>query len=308
MSTRVESPSIVSPVAMIIGSCVSLQLGAALAVQLFPELGPWGVTSVRLTVAALVLLAIARPAVRTWDRSQWCAVAVYGLALGGMNAFFYASIERLPLGVAVAIEFLGPLALSAALSRRASHFAWVGAALAGMALLAVDGLTGSDPLDPVGVALVLVAAALWAGYIRAGAHVSQKVPGLGALAVGLAISSVALLPFGVPAVGHLATEPSLLPLVLGTVLFASVVPYSLELLALRRLPQRVFGILLSLEPVFAALFGFVLLAQEVSPLRGAAIALVVAASIGTTAGARADARRSAESAQEPPAITSEIKL
>ncbi|WP_051172162.1 EamA family transporter [Microbacterium indicum] len=291
------------PIALIIGSCLSLQFGAALAVQLFPTLGSWGLTSLRVTLAAAALLIVARPALHRWTRDQWLTVAGYGLALGAMNGLFYASLEHLPLGPAVAIEFLGPLLLAAALSRRGSDIAWVAVALAAMALFAVDGMLGSDPLDPFGVFLVLCAAACWALYIVLGSRVSRSVPGLGGLSVGLAVAAVALIPFGVPAVGTVISDPSLIPLVIGTVLLASVVPYSFELVALRRLPQRVFGVLLALEPVFAALFGWLLLSQALSPLRVIAIALVVAASIGTTLGARR-----AQPVEEPPVITSEIRL
>ncbi|NHI17176.1 EamA family transporter [Microbacterium excoecariae] len=273
----------------VMGSCLSLQVGAAMAMQLFPALGPWGVTAVRLTVAAVILCAVARPAIVAWDRQQWRAVAIYGVTLGGMNAFFYAAIERLPLGPAVAIEFLGPLALAAALSRRARDLALVGVALAGMGLLALDGILGADPLDPIGVALVLIAAALWAGYIRSGAQVAARVPGMGGLAAGLAIASIVLIPFGAPAMARLALEPSLIPLALATAVFASVLPYSLELVALRRLPERVFGVLLSLEPVFAAIVGWALLAQGMTWLRAAAITLVVVASAAVTLGVRGGA-------------------
>ncbi|WP_156761897.1 EamA family transporter [Microbacterium karelineae] len=274
-----------APVALIAGSCVSLQFGAALAVQLFPALGSWGMTALRVLIAAVAVLLIARPAAWAWDRRQWGLVAGYGLALGGMNGFFYASLAVLPLGPAVAIEFLGPLLLAAALSRRIADISWVVLALGAMGLFALDGMNG-EHLDPTGVMLVLIAAAFWALYIRLGARVSRNVPGLGGLGMGLAIAAIALIPFGVPAIAIVALDPTLVPLVIGTVVLASVVPYSLELLALRRLSQRAFGILLSLEPVFAALFGWLLLAQDLSPLRIVAIVLVVAASIGTAIGAR----------------------
>ncbi|GAA4192987.1 DMT family transporter [Microbacterium oryzae] len=271
--------------ALVLGSCVSLQFGATLAVQLFPALGSWGVSALRLTIAALVLLVAVRPRVRGWNRGQWLAVIAFGLSLTGMNGFFYAALERIPLGTAVAIEFLGPLVLAAVLTRRLLDFAWVALALVGMALLGVDSALGVA-LDGVGVVLTLIAAAFWALYIRASARVGQLVPGMGGLAVALVVASVALLPFGVPAAAAAFAEPHLLALAAGTALLASVVPYTLELLALRRLPQRVFGVLLSLEPVVAAAAGWLLLSQEMSALRIAAVALVVAASIGTALAAR----------------------
>ncbi|WOF23305.1 EamA family transporter [Microbacterium betulae] len=271
---------------LIIGSCVSLQFGAALAVQLFPALGSWGVTALRLSIAAIVVLVAVRPRIARWSRDQWIAVTAFGLALGAMNGFFYASLERIPLGAAVAIEFLGPLVLAAFLTRRMLDVAWVGVALAGMALLGVDSAMGSGSLDPLGVAFALVAAGFWALYIRTSARVGRVIPGMGGLAIALLIASVALLPFGVPAVGVVAADPRLLALAVGTALLASVVPYTLELMALRRLPQRVFGVLLSLEPVVAAAAGWLLLGQQAGPLRLTAIALVVVASAGTALAAR----------------------
>ena len=270
------------PVALIIGSCVSLQFGAALAVQLFPHLGSWGVTALRLSFAALVLLVIARPRVHRWTKQQWIAVAWFGLSMAGMNGFFYAALSRIPLGPAVAIEFLGPLVLAAVLSRGAIDFAGVGIAVAGIALFGIDGLLGAEPLNLVGVGCVLIAASFWALYIRKSARVGELVPGVGGLAMALVFASIILLPFGIPAAIEVAGSPHLIWLALGTGLLASVVPYTLEFLALRRLPQRVFGILASLEPVFAALFGWILLSQGVSVLKLIGIALVVTASAVTT--------------------------
>ncbi len=280
---------------------MSLQFGAALAVQLFPGLGAWGVTALRLTIAAALLVVVARPRISAWTRKQWIAVVWFGLALGGMNGFFYASLERLPLGPAVAIEFVGPLLLAVVLSRRRTDLAWVGLAIAGIALFGIDSVVGADPLDPLGVGLVLIAAAFWVLYIRTSSRVGELIPGIGGLAAALAIASIAMLPFGVPAFGVLVARPELIGLAIGTAVFASVVPYTLELLALRRLPQRVFGVLISLEPVFAALFGWLLLAQSIGPMKIAAIALIVAASIGT-----ATATRTAAVAPVEPVFTGSI--
>jgi len=295
MTVAALSPArIGAPIALIAGSCASLQFGAALAVQLFPDVGAWGVTALRITIAAILLLVVSRPRILSWTREQWTAVAWFGLSLAGMNGFFYAAIERLPLGPAVAIEFLGPLALAAALTRRVVDAAWVGLAVAGVGIFGIDSVIGSEPLDPLGVGLALIAAAFWVLYIRRSARVGSLVPGIGGLAVALAIASVALLPFGAPAVATLAARPELLWLAVGTAVFASVVPYTLELLALRRLPQRVFGVLISLEPVFAALFGWLLLAQTISVMKIAAIALIVAASVGITLRTREKSRTPAE--------------
>lgn len=279
------------PVAMILGSCVSLQFGAAFAAQLFGSLGSWGVTCLRLGIAAIVLLAIVRPAVHRWDGAQWRAVVLFGVALGAMNGSFYSAIERIPLGAAVAIEFLGPLVLSAVLSRRAADLACVGVALVGVSLFGVESLVGIASLDPLGVVFALTAGVFWACYILTSAQVGQVVPGHGGLAVAVAIGAVALLPLGAGGVARAVVEPHLLLLALGCSLLASVIPYVLELSALRRLPRHVFGILLSLEPAVAALAGLALLGQPITVLGVLAVVLVIAASVGTTLTARREARR-----------------
>ncbi|MGN8026761.1 EamA family transporter [Microbacterium sp. 22242] len=273
-------------IALVIGSCLSLPFGAAIAAQLFPALGSWGVTSLRVSIAALVMLVAVRPKVRGWTRRQWIASVLFGLSLAGMNGFFYAAIALIPLGPAVAIEFLGPLVLAAVLTRRAVDGVWVGVAVLGVALLGIDGMIGADALNPLGVLLVLVAAGFWAVYIRLSARVGEVTSGHDGLSMALVVGSVALLPFGIPAVVTVAHEPRwLLPAVL-TAILSSAIPYTFELAALRRLPQRVFGVLLALEPAFATLAGFLLLGQHVTPLRLLAVALVIAASVGTTIGSR----------------------
>jgi inner membrane transporter RhtA len=280
------SPRPLTGVALVIGSCLSLPFGAAVAAHLFPVLGPWGVTSLRVAIAALLLLVIVRPRPLRWTRPQWVAVLLFGVSLAAMNGFFYAAIDRIPLGPAVAIEFLGPLVLAAVLTRRLSDAVWVGVAVLGMGLLFVDGVMGAEPLDPLGVVFILVAAAFWAMYIRTSARVGASIPGSGGLAMGLVVAAVLLVPVGVPAVGTAVAEPHLLLLAAVTAVLSSVIPYSFELAALRRLPQRVFGVLLSLEPAFATLAGWLVLGQSATPLRMLAIALVVAASAGTALGIR----------------------
>ncbi len=278
--------------AMVLGSCVSLQFGAAFAAQLFPTLGPGGVTFLRLAIAAVVLLIVFRPALRAWRRGQWTSVLLLGLALAGMNGAFYASIARIPLGIAVTIEFIGPLVLAAALTRRWRDTVWVLVAAVGIVVLGLaDGHGGSGDgstaggLDPVGVVLALVAGAFWAGYILANARVSGRVPGMGGLAVAMAIAALAVAPLGGGAIAVVA-DPHLVLLAAGTALLASVIPYTLELAALRRLPARAFSILLSLEPAVACLAGFLLLAQSLTVLQVVAVGVVVAASVGSTLSAR----------------------
>lgn len=297
MHARSSQPAAVG-VALVIGSCLSLPFGAAIAAQLFPALGSWGVTSLRIGIAALILLVIVRPRVRGWTKQQWVASVLFGVSLTGMNGFFYAGIDRVPLGPAVAIEFLGPLVLAAVLTRRLVDGIWVAVALMGMGLLGLDGMLGAEPLDLLGVIFILIAAGFWVFYIRMSASVGKVIPGSGGLVVGLLVASVLLLPIGVPTTMIAATDMTLLLLALLTAVLSSVIPYSFELAALRRLPQRVFGVLLSLEPAFATLAGWLVLGQSATPLKLAAVALVVAASVGTALGVRR-ARRGANAADDP---------
>ena len=270
-------------VLMVLGSCVSLQVGAASAAQLFPALGSAGVTLLRLLVAALVLLGVTRPHLHRWTRRQWTAVVAFGLCLAGMNGFFYAAIARIPLGTAVTIEFLGPLVLAAVLSRRLRDLGWVLLAGAGVVLLGLAAQDGGGPgLDHAGVLSALVAGAFWAGYILTSARVGAAVPGQGGLAVALAVGALALVPLGAAGATSAVGHPELLLLAAATGLLASVVPYTLELSALRRLPPGVFGVLLSLEPAVAALVGWLLLAQTLGPREAVAVGVVVLASTGST--------------------------
>lgn len=277
-------------VALVVGSCLSLPFGAAVAAQLFPVLGPWGVTSLRVAIAALLLLIIVRPRPRRWTRQQWLAAVLFGVSLAAMNGFFYAAIDRIPLGPAVAIEFLGPLVLAAVLTRRVADAVWVGVALVGMALLGIDGMIGAEPLDPLGLLFILIAAGFWIMYIRMSARVGALIPGHGGLSIGLLVAAVLLLPVGVPTSVAVVGTPDLLLLAAITAVLSSVIPYTFELAALRRLPQRVFGVLLSLEPAFATLAGWMILGQDATVLRMLAVALVIAASVGTTLGVRRDRR------------------
>ncbi|MCE0510116.1 DMT family transporter [Microbacterium sp. KKR3/1] len=277
-------------VALVIGSCLSLPFGAAVAAQLFPVLGPWGVTSLRVAIAAVLLVVIVRPRPGKWTRPQWFAAVLFGVSLAAMNGFFYAAIDRIPLGPAVAIEFLGPLVLAAVLTRKVTDFVWVGVALLGMIVLGIDGLIGAEPLDPLGVLFILIAAGFWAMYIRMSARVGSLIPGSSGLAMGLVVAAVLLIPVGIPAASTVAMDPQLLLLAAITAVLSSVIPYSFELAALRRLPQRVFGVLLSLEPAFATLAGWLILGQDATPLRMLAVALVIAASVGTTLGVRRERR------------------
>jgi inner membrane transporter RhtA len=274
---------------LVLGSCSSLQAGAALAMRLFPVAGAPGATLLRVGLAAIVLLALTRPQVRGWRRRQWQAVLLYGVSIAGTNAFFYAALARLPLGTAVTIQFLGPLTLSAALSRRMRDLGWVLLAVTGVAIL---GLTESHrtaaggSLSLTGVAFALASGAFWAAYIITGARVSAAMPGRGGLAVAMSAGTLVLLPFGALGAARIAQSPHLIPVAFGMALLASVVPYSLELTAMRRAPKRVFGILLSLEPAVATMAGWLLLGQHASAVALAAVVIVVAASTGSALGSR----------------------
>ncbi len=278
-------------VLLVLGSCTSFQFGAALATHLFPLAGAPGTTLLRLGVAALVLLAVTRPRVRGWRRAQWRPVLLYGVSLAGMNGFYYAALARLPLSAAVTIQFLGPLTLAAALSRRWRDAGWIVLALLGVLTLGMadrhGGGTGTGTgLDPVGVVFALVSAAFWALYILAGSRASAAVPGRSGVAVAMTAGALVLLPFGARGAWHVVGRPAPMLLALGVALLASVVPYTLEFAAMRRIPRRVFGILLSLDPALATLAGWLLLGQHSSPVAIAAVATVITASVGSTLSAR----------------------
>ncbi|PXA75466.1 DMT family transporter [Auritidibacter sp. NML100628] len=284
-----------SGILMVLGSCSSLQFGATVAMQLFPAIGSWGTTTVRLALACVILLLVLRPRFWGWTKTQWTSVIWFGLALGGMNGFFYSAIDKIPLGVAVALEFTGPLVLSAIMSRARRDLIFVGAAALGMVLLGVESSFGAASFDPLGVAFALIAGGFWAFYIIFSARTGQLVPGGGGLAVAMGIGALVVLIPGAPGVAETAVRPELWLLVLGTALLSSVVPYSLELAALRRIPTPVFSILLSLEPVVAAVIGWFMLDQTFGWLRAAAFGLVIVASAGIT---RSQARPRPESFDE----------
>ena len=274
------APSPTSPlgVACIIGSCISLQLGAALAVELFPHAGSWATASLRLLLAAVILLAASRPHFWAWTSDQWRAVITFGLTMGFMNGCFYTAIERIPLGTAVTIEFLGPLTLAALLSRSVRDAICVALALTGMLLLGINSYNGY-PLDPVGVAFTLTAGVFWALYILASKRAGSSVPGQGGLAVALAVGGLALMPLGWQGSLTIMSDTHLFGIALGTAVLASLVPYSLELIALRRLTPNTFAIFLALEPAIAAFFGWLLLSEHITGMKFTAILLVIAAAV-----------------------------
>ncbi|MER5433111.1 EamA family transporter [Streptomyces sp. NPDC002588] len=265
------------PVGLVLAGGVSVQFGGALAVTLMPRAGALGVVALRLAVAALVLLAVCRPRLRGHSRTDWVTVIVFGAVLASMNGLFYQSVDRIPLGPAVTLEVLGPLALSVAASRRAVNLLWAGLALAGVFLL---GGGGFGDLDPVGVAFALGAGAMWAAYIVFSARTGRRFPQADGLALAMAVGALLFLPLGLAESGTKLLDPVTLGLGASVALLSSVLPYTLELLALRRLPAPTFAILMSLEPAIASAAGFLLLGQTLSLVEAAAIALVIGASMG----------------------------
>jgi inner membrane transporter RhtA len=267
--------------ALVVAAVTSLQFGAAFAVTLFDELGPAGAAFVRLAVAAAVLLAIWRPRLRDRRPADLRVAVLFGIALGLMNWAIYSAMDRIPLGVAVTIEFAGPLAVAVVASRRLLDLLWVVLAAAGIVLLADP---GGGSLDAVGVGFALLAAAMWAAYILLSVRTGRLFPGGSGLAIAMAVGAVTILPMGVGQAGGALLEPGLLAAGAAVALASSVIPYSLELEALRRLPARVFGVLMSLEPAVAALAGLVVLGQALVAREWLAIALVVVAAAGATSG------------------------
>jgi inner membrane transporter RhtA len=287
-AARTLSLGSVPPPALIFLGIVSVQVGAGLAKHLFDRLPPTAVVSIRLLASALVLGFLARRALRTVLRDHsWSSLAVvagYGISLAGMNFAFYQSLSRIPLGVAVTIEFLGPLSVAIAGSRRPRDVLWVLLAGAGVVLLA----RGGGDADLLGIAFALLAAVGWASYILLTAATGRRIPGTTGLALASIIGTLVVLPggiaTGVAAGGGALLDPTLLLIGLGVGLLSSVIPYSLELEALRRVPARVFGILMSLEPAVAALVGLVVLGEILTGRQWAAICCVIVACAGATRG------------------------
>jgi inner membrane transporter RhtA len=257
----------------------SIQFGAALAATLFDDLGPAGVSLLRLGFAAIILVALSRPHVRGRPAVELRLVALFGLTLGGMNLLFYEALDRIPLGVAVTIEFAGPLGVAVATSRRRLDLVWAGIAALGIVLLSNPFGAG---IDTVGLVLVLGAAACWAAYILIAQRATQAYDGSQGLAIAMVVAALVPLLPGVVETGTTLLHPQWLALGAVVALASSVIPYSLETEALRRMPANVFGVLMSLEPAVAALAGFLVLSQALGARDLVAIALVVCASVGVS--------------------------
>ncbi|MDC2946840.1 EamA family transporter [Streptomyces heilongjiangensis] len=268
------------PVGLVLAGGVSVQFGGALAVTLMPRAGALGVVALRLAVAALVLLVVCRPRLRGHSRADWGTVVAFGITMAAMNGLFYQSLARIPLGPAVTLEVLGPLVLSVVASRRAVNLVWAGLALCGVFLLGGGGSGGFGGLDPVGVAFALSAGAMWAAYIVFSARTGRRFPQADGLALAMVVAAVLFLPLGVVESGTRLLDPTTLALGAAVAVLSSVLPYTLELLALRRLPSSTFAVLMSLEPALAAAAGFLVLHQTLSAAESLAIALVIGASMG----------------------------
>lgn len=264
-------------VALVLAGTGSVQIGAAVAFNLFDELGPAGTVFVRVAFAALVVSLLWHPTVRGKSREALRTAALFGFVLAAMNLSFYAGLDRVPLGLAVTLEFVGPLGVAIAGSRRARDLLWVALAAGGILLLAPD-LGGS--LDLLGVGFCLLAGGFWAAYIVLAQRVGQEFAGAHGLALALIVGTVLLLPSGIAQGGADLLAPELLAAGLAVAILSSAIPYSVELEALRYLRAGTFGVLMSLEPAVAALVGFVALGQALQATEVLAIAMVVAASAG----------------------------
>jgi inner membrane transporter RhtA len=260
----------------VVGSMVSIQIGAALAQHLFPAVGALGTTTLRVVLAALILLAIRRPSIKALDGPSLRALGLYGASLGLMNLCFYLALRTIPLGVAVAVEFLGPLVIAAASHRSRLDILWLALAAAGLALLAP---WGGGALNPIGLLWALGAGVFWGLYILFGQAAGRIGEGA-ASALGMGVAALVVVPFGALSAGTRLLDPALLPLGLTVAVLSSALPYSLEMFAMTRLPRATFGTLMSLEPAIGALSGFLLLGQQLSPRQGGAIAAIILASAG----------------------------
>jgi inner membrane transporter RhtA len=272
--------------ALVIGGIASVQFGSAISTKLFDSVGPGGAVLLRLLTASIVLCAVTRPSLADRSRHQWALTVLFGLVLAAMNMTFYHALQHIPLGIAVTLEFVGPLGVAVLGSRRRLDLMWAALALAGILALTNGDTAG---LDPVGVILALVAGGCWGAYILVNARVGQAFADASGLALAMCVATIVSLPIGI---GEGGTNLfSLRSLVLGAAvgILSSAIPYSFELEALRRIATHVFGVLMSLEPAVAALAGLIVLGQGLSVRELGGMALVVAASIGASLATRRSA-------------------
>ncbi|NCD70827.1 EamA family transporter [Mucilaginibacter agri] len=272
-------------------SIISVQGGAAIAKGIFPILGATSTSALRIVLAALILCLVNRPNVRNLSAAQWKTVALYGLTLGAMNVVFYMAIARIPLGLGVALEFIGPLVLALAGSKRLTDVLWAILAGAGIALIAPWHNNG---LNVTGMLLALLAGVFWVGYILMGGRVSKMMDGGKAVTIGMFFASMVILPIAIGdgLITHL--KPSLLLLGFALALLSSAIPFSLEMIALKKIPAKTFSVLMSLEPAAAAISGLIFLHEYLTLYEWLAIALIIIASVGATLSAKAKQAVAAE--------------
>jgi inner membrane transporter RhtA len=273
--------SLLVPITAILVGMFSIQFGAALAKGLFPLVGAAGATTLRLILAAVLLAAIYRPWRGASLKGHRGVLLAYGASLGMMNFFYYLALERVPMGIVVAVEFLGPLAVAVAASSRAIDFLWALLAFAGLVLL-LPIRTGAATLDLVGLCFALMAGACWALYIIFGKRAGAQ-HGARSVALGMIVGAIVVLPVGGAVAGTAMLNPAAIPLALAVAVLSSALPYVLEMHAMLRMPTRTFGIFMSVEPAIAAFFGFAMLGERLTAWQGVAIGCVVLASFGSAA-------------------------
>lgn len=269
----------IPPIPAVLLAIISVQSGAAIAKTLFPSIGAAGTASLRIGISALILMAVYRPNLIKLTKEQWKFVIPYGLCLGAMNLVFYFAIERIPIGLAVTLEFIGPLMVAVLGSKRAVDFLWVLLAAIGIALIAPWKTNGVDIL---GAALAVLAGVFWAAYIVLGGKISKRMDGNQAVATGMLIAACLVVPFGIFGDGLDGLTPKFLGMGIALALLSSAIPFTLEMKALGRLPARTFSILMSLEPAAAAICAFIFLQEYLSFNEILAVIFVVAASAGST--------------------------
>ncbi|MFS0827694.1 threonine/homoserine exporter RhtA [Pseudomonas phoenicis] len=281
MSTSLRPfKGVIFPVGLLLIAMLSIQSGASLAKSLFPFIGAQGTTSLRLIFASVIMVLLLRPWRVRMDVNTWRSVIIYGMALGGMNLLFYMSVRTVPLGIAVALEFTGPLAVALLGSRRLVDFIWILLAVTGLALLIPLGRSGTA-IDLVGASYALGAGACWALYILYGQKAGSE-HGVQTAALGVVIAAVFIAPVGVAHAGNALLNPALIPAALGVAILSTALPYSLEMIALTRLPARTFGTLMSIEPAIAALSGLIFLSETLTKTQWLAILAIIIASVGAT--------------------------
>lgn len=268
------------PVGLLLIAMASIQSGASLAKSMFPVVGAQGTTTLRLIFASVIMLLLLRPWRAKLTAKSLRTIVVYGAALGGMNLLFYMSLRSVPLGIAVALEFTGPLAVAIYASRRAVDFLWIGLAIIGLLLLIPIG-ESSAPIDLVGAAYALAAGVCWALYILFGQKAGAD-NGIQTAALGVMIAALFVAPVGIIHAGSALLTPALIPVALGVAILSTALPYTLEMVALTRLPARTFGTLMSIEPVFGALSGLLFLNEYLSLAQWLAISCIILASVGAT--------------------------